>query len=271
MGQDGARCGEAVPSGPISMTDTTRQVWDTYWQDYESSNYINFTPEVVSIVQAHLDLAQSRVLEIGVGTGGNSSLLAKQGAQVAVLDFSEQALIRAQRTAQHSNVRFFSVLADALRLPYVSGCFDLVFHQGFLEHFRDPGSLVQEQRRVLREDGYLLVDVPQRYNLYTPYKHYLIEQGRWPYGGWEREFSFTELCKLLKANGFCIIDAYGRGYFPRPFEMLHNLPRAEIKLFRRRIIPERWWNPYQRFWNRFERSMLGINTLQSVGILARAI
>jgi SAM-dependent methyltransferase len=253
------------------MTHTTRQAWDAYWQDYELPNYINYTPEVIRIIQSHLDLAQSRVLEIGVGTGGNSSLLAQFGAQVVALDFSELALARVRRTAQQCKVQLSRVLADAHRIPCAPCSFDLVFHQGFLEHFHDPGPLIQEQRRILCKGGCLLVDVPQRYNLYTLYKQHLIKNGLWPYGGWEREFSYAELCTLLKANGFCIIDAYGRGYFPRPFEMLHNFPNAEMKLLRRRIIPEKWWDPYRRFWKRFERSMLGINTLQSVGILAKAV
>ncbi len=129
---------------------------------------------------------------------------------------------------------------------------------------------MREQRRILREGGFLLVDVPQRYSFYTVYKHLQIWMGRWPYGGWEREFSCRELRGLLTANGFEIITAYGRGYFPRPFEMLHNLPNAEQKIMKRRVLPEAWWKPYRRFWDRFERTSLGQNTLQSIGVLARA-
>jgi SAM-dependent methyltransferase len=253
------------------MTEITSQAWDAYWQHYEPPDYINYTPELVNTIQAHVNLAQTRVLEIGVGTGGNSSLLGQRGAQVIVLDLSALALARTRRTAQQFGVQLLSVLADARQLPFASGSFDLIFHQGFLEHFRGPAPLVEEQRRILCNGGHLLVDVPQRYNLYTLYKHRLIKKGRWPYGGWEREFSYTELCNLLKANGFSIITAYGRGYFPRPFEMLHNLPNAEMKVLKHRIIPEHWWKPYRQLWNRFERSALGINTLQAVGVLARAI
>lgn len=253
------------------MTEPTNQTWDIYWRDYEKPDYINYTPQLLDTIQTHVDLSQSRILEIGVGTGGNSSLLAQRGGQVVVLDFSAVALARAQRTAQQLDVQLLSVLADARHLPFAPESFDLVFHQGFLEHFHDPVPLVREQHRVLRKGGYLLVDVPQRYNLYTLYKRHLMKQGKWPYGGWEREFSYSELCNLLKANGFSILVAYGRGYFPRPLEMMHNLPNAEMKVLHRHIIPEQWWNPYREFWDRFERSRFGVNLLQSVGVLARAI
>ena len=253
------------------MTENARQSWDAYWEQHKQTGYINYTPEIIHTITRVLNVQGRRILEIGVGTGGNSSVLAQHGAQVMVLDFSALALARTQRTAQQFGVQLLSVLADARQFPFASKSFDLVFHQGFLEHFRGPAPLVQEQRRILREGGYLLVDVPQRYNLYTLYKRYLIKKGRWPYGGWERELSYAELCALLKAHGFAIVAAYGRGYFPRPFEMLHNLPNAEMKVLKRRIIPAHWWKPYQQLWDRFECSVLGINTLQSVGVLARAI
>jgi len=251
------------------MTEATGQDWDAYWQHYEQPDYTNYTPELVNTIQTHVNLAQSRVLEIGVGTGGNSSLLAERGAQVIVLDFSILALARTQRTAYQFDVELPGVLGDAHWLPFASQSFDVVFHQGFLEHFHDPNPLLQEQRRILRKSGYLLVDVPQRYNLYTLYKHRLIEKGVWPYGGWEREFSYTELCDLLRSHGFDVVAAYGHGYFPRLFRMLRNLPNVEMKVFKRRIIPEKCWRPYQKLWDRYEHSVAGLHTLQCIGVLAR--
>ena len=59
------------------------------------------------------------------------------------------------------------------------------------------------------------------------HKKRLIRAGRWPYGGWEREFSLRELSRLLQDTGFKVLDAYGRGYFPRPLAMLRNLGHIE--------------------------------------------
>jgi len=59
------------------------------------------------------------------------------------------------------------VCADACRMPFREGAFDLVFHQGLMEHFRDPAPLLRENARVLKRGGHLLVDVPQRFHVYT--------------------------------------------------------------------------------------------------------
>jgi SAM-dependent methyltransferase len=107
----------------------------------------------------------------------------------------------------------FLVRADALRMPFRDGTFDAVFHQGLLEHFRDPMPLLRENVRSLKKDGMLLVDVPQRWHLYTAVKHALIAAGRW-FAGWETEFSIGELSQLMTRAGVRVTRRYGAWMVP---------------------------------------------------------
>jgi len=93
--------------------------------------------------------------------------------------------------------------ANAFKIPVPDATFDIVFHQGLLEHFKDPLPLLEEQFRVLKPGGFLLVDVPQRYHIYTVIKHTLIFLNKW-FAGWETEFSIGRLTKLLTQSGFII-------------------------------------------------------------------
>ncbi len=247
------------------------QKWETYWRHIEPIDYINYTPQLLSALRQHVKLLGARVLEVGCGTGGNASELARLGAIVTALDFAPTALRRTGITASKTGVHVSLVQANAYQLPFASGAFDVVYHQGFLEHFTEPEVLLQEQRRVLRNGGYLLVDVPQRYNWYTIHKHRLIRLGRWPYGGWETEFGFGELVKLLQSNGFRFVAAYGRGYYPRPLEMIRNLSKIEKKWFKRDGPPSRFWQKYDTAWRWFEQTWLGCNILQCVGVLTQAV
>jgi SAM-dependent methyltransferase len=87
-------------------------------------------------------------------------------------------------------------LAGDLRsLSFADGTFDVVFSQGVLEHFPDPVPAITEQARIVTSNGFLIVDVPQKYNLYTLWKGYLLRQGRWAYG-WETQYSPGELKHL---------------------------------------------------------------------------
>jgi len=67
-----------------------------------------------------------------------------------------------------------------------------VFSQGVLEHFADPSAVMRDQVRVLKPDGVLVVDVPQKYNVYRLRKHAAMRAHRWPWG-WETEYSVGEL------------------------------------------------------------------------------
>lgn len=193
-----------------------------HWEDFWSSSpgledvYAN-DGRVVAFLAARIDLGGKRVLEVGAGTGRDSVELAARGAEVWTLDYSEHAL-RIMREASGADsasppggIRIVS--GDARSLPFRDHSFDIVFHQGLLEHFRDPLSVLRENQRVLRRGGHLLVDVPQRYHYYTLVKHALMAVDKW-FAGWETEFSSGELSALMRAAGFEIEGAYGENLFP---------------------------------------------------------
>jgi|YelNatPaOPRAMG01_1025707.scaffolds.fasta_scaffold23165_3 ubiquinone/menaquinone biosynthesis C-methylase UbiE len=244
--------------------------WDDYWQRMARAGYVNYTPELLSAICAVMDVEGRRILEVGSGTGGNASWLAQRGAEVHLLDLSLPALQISARTFQQKGLKPRLVCADACRIPYPDEHFDVVFHQGLLEHFADPGPLLSEQWRVLRKGGYIVVDVPQRYSLYTVYKHLCMALGRWEYGAWETEFGLEELKGILSQAGFTVVHAYARGYYPRVFYVMRHLYKLEEKFFSNPVpLSKRRWKIYNALWERFEKSWLGLHSLQCIGILGQ--
>ena len=152
------------------------------------------------------------MLEVGAGTGRDGIALAREGARVVSLDYSMRslAMIRAQG---EGGDRISLCCGDAFALPFGDGTFDVVFHQGLLEHFRNPDDLIAENARVLKPGGLILVDVPQRYHYYTLIKHLLIALRLW-FAGWEREYSVGELERMLRRHSFSIVSSYGEWFNP---------------------------------------------------------
>lgn len=149
------------------------------------------------------------VLEIGAGTGRDSLPIAeKTGVSVYQLDYSFESL-RLIKQLSGKN-RIFPVGGDTFHLPFRDNTFDVVFHQGLLEHFRrnEADLMIGEQLRVLKGGGLLLIDVPQRYHPYTILKHILIFFDVW-FAGWERSFSYRELKKIMMHHGLQPLHAYG--------------------------------------------------------------
>ena len=193
------------------MRASEKKHWDDFWAASQELEEVYGTDgRIVTALEEHMDLDGMKVLEVGAGTGRDTDLLADRGCWACALDYSEESLDLMHGSFKHPVA---IVCGDALSLPFATDSFDIVFHQGLLEHFRNPGDLIDENLRVLKPGGVLLVDVPQRYHYYTLAKHILIMLGKW-FAGWETEFSVRELRGLIEERGFDVVGVYGHNPSP---------------------------------------------------------
>lgn len=92
------------------------------------------------------------ILELGCGTGENTSLLARIGDRVHALDFSEGMIAQAQMKLHAENVTF--TVADLARpWPFAEQSFDLIVCNLVLEHVQTLSFIFAEAFRVLVEHG----------------------------------------------------------------------------------------------------------------------
>ncbi len=111
-------------------------------------------------------LQPKRVLDLGVGTGRNLTLLAKRypNAQMLALDIAPAMLQQARQRYQkasgikrwlpYSNMPFY-LAGDAEKLPLADNSVDLIFANLALQ-WCDPRISLAEIQRVLRPDGLLM-------------------------------------------------------------------------------------------------------------------
>lgn len=209
-------------------TKHERAVWEQFWEKKaELSKVYSPSSRIVDNLKTVTELEGKKVLEVGAGTGRTSFELQQAGAYVIVLDYSENSLRIVQELFSSVNKRIEIIQADAFHLPFKNDVLDIVFHQGLLEHFKTPQPLLKENYRVLRPGGLTLVDVPQKFHIYTAIKHILIWLNAW-FAGWETEFSIGELKHLMRSAGFRIVHFYGEWMRPSLFyrmfrEALHKI------------------------------------------------
>lgn len=109
------------------------------------------TPWIADQIRERFAGRPARVLDVGCGAGFLSNELAKHGHAVTGVDAAQGTLATAARHDGTGTVRYEA--ADARRLPFADGSFDVVCAMDFLEHVEQPGEIIAEISRVLAPGG----------------------------------------------------------------------------------------------------------------------
>ena len=110
-------------------------------------------------------LEGKRVLELGTGTGGTATLLAKRGASVVGIDLLPFRLAEARaRAAEHSVAEAVNfALMDATHLAFPDNTFDFIISKSVLV-FTDHKQIATECYRVLKPGGKAIFMENMRYH-----------------------------------------------------------------------------------------------------------
>ncbi|MCP4293241.1 MAG: methyltransferase domain-containing protein [bacterium] len=198
------------------MRSSTPEHWQKFWEEADTldlDDVYGTDGRLVREITGLGDLTGKRVLEVGAGTGRDAVALARAGAEVLTLDYVPGSLGLTIKAAGLSGVTVSPVCGDGTGSPFADNTFDVVFHQGLLEHFRDPLPMLRDNIRILKPGGTLVVDVPQTFHYYTLGKRFLIVINKW-FAGWETEFTIDELENLVEAEGLTVTRSYGDWMVP---------------------------------------------------------
>jgi SAM-dependent methyltransferase len=147
-----------------------------------------------------------RLLEIGSGTG-RVTLLLRDSADVVVtgvdIDFPALTMFQA-RAGNHP-----AVMANALELPFAPQCFDGIVAIQCFRYF-DPVEFMQACHRVLKADGWLLLQVVNRLS----YKRTLKRLARPSARHDENIFTAGYVLELLGDQGFDVCSVRGYNWLP---------------------------------------------------------
>jgi SAM-dependent methyltransferase len=248
------------------MRSSGREHWDRFWlRDRELGEIYDNDDRIAVETGSVLDLEGALTLEVGAATARDSVSLEARGAAAVALDYSMAALRRAREAGGT-----MLVAGDAEALPFREESFDLVFHQGVMEHFADPDPMLSENVRVLRKGGTLLVDVPQTLHVYTLVKKLLIGLGAW-FAGWETQYTPGSLRRLLRRHGLRPYACYGRFFAPSlAYRILRELlMRVGLRLPLRPVLVPPVHRLRRLLRRRLERSSLGPRIGVVVGVFAR--
>jgi SAM-dependent methyltransferase len=152
---------------------------------------------------------ESRILEVGCGTGRTACFLAKSGHHVTGVDIDEEMLSKARRRAGEEQVQIDFVQGDIGSLPFPDRHFDIVLAES-VTSFGHIASAASEYHRVL-DDGGTLYDreVVADEQMPETAKREMVE-----FFGVTDLLTVEEWIRILKAGGFSGVDTWNYGKLP---------------------------------------------------------
>ncbi|GAB4136336.1 MAG: hypothetical protein Fur0037_00760 [Planctomycetota bacterium] len=192
-------------AGQQSRSAAEKAKWDAYYGGKplveESPQLRAFNDEFAAVV-ADLLPEGGRTLEAGSGDGWQSLALARNGKfDVALLDFSEEALNHARRRFAEEGVEAAFLLGDASEPGPEE--FDLVFNAGVLEHFGFDEQVAMLKAMSSRSRQWVLAIVPnRRCYWYWIWRIQAAAGGDWPFG---KEMPSSDLSGAFRAAGLQVM------------------------------------------------------------------
>ncbi len=179
----------------------------------------DINPARVAWIDAHAELKDKRVIDIGCGGGLLSEGMAALGAQVTGIDLSDKALSVARLHLYESghviDYRLISAEAMADAAP---GSFDHVTCLEMLEHVPDPASTVAACARLVKPGGQVFLSTLNRNAkayliavLGAEYLLQLLPRGTHDYS---RFLKPAELAQLCRNAGLEVLEITGLRYNP---------------------------------------------------------
>lgn len=139
-----------------SGDDPVARAYDRWAESYDDDRNATRDLDAVVLRAAGLQLAGRDVVELGCGTGKNTTWLAERAASLLAVDFSPGMLARARERVTAPHVRF---IEHDVRTawPFTSGSADVVVGNLILEHVERLAPVYREAMRVLRPGGTLFL------------------------------------------------------------------------------------------------------------------
>lgn len=136
-----------------------KYTYDPYWENFDQAG-IGMQATIVTD-GFYLVPMNKHILDVGAGRGDLMVYLSKFDNKIIGLDagLAAQKLYYSEERYKYCTLLYMDVSHD--RFPFPDNVFDIVFFTETIEHLGDPLHACMEIKRVLKDDGDLVITFPE--------------------------------------------------------------------------------------------------------------
>lgn len=143
----------------------------SYWDDLYDENFDSnrfYSHEIKSRKRVVFDLFEKNIngkpltaIDVGCGAGHYITELKRRGVNIFGSDISKKMIEVTRRNNNKAQLSVDKLLcADCQVLPFPDKAFDVVFCIGVLSYVSDEHAIFKEMKRIVKEDGLIVFNVP---------------------------------------------------------------------------------------------------------------
>jgi ubiquinone/menaquinone biosynthesis C-methylase UbiE len=182
-----------------------RQAYDSWASQYDTNANKTRDLEAQALRSTLADISFHHCLEIGCGTGKNTTWLMEKADGVTAVDLSAEMLAKAREKIASPKVQF--VQADITR-PWTfgkNGFYDLVGFSLVLEHLEDLDPIFREAAQSLRPGGHVYIGELH------PFKQYSGSKARFDTAGGQQvvqcyNHHISDFTGAARTHGLTLVD-----------------------------------------------------------------
>lgn len=198
----------------IHFADSRKSIENYFeWRKNKANSFV----DRVETIESLKDLT---ILDIGCGYGALCEVLVKRGVKKVIgTEIDQNKLDIANRfLKKRKNVTFIKVYNE--KLPFDKNYFDVIFIYDVIEHVKNPNVMIQECKRVLKQNGVLYVCFGPYYSIIG---HHLWDFAKWPIHILPKKY-IKKIIYSKKLEGYFTHD-----HFWNQFESLNKIRISEFQ------------------------------------------
>ncbi|MBU4201771.1 MAG: class I SAM-dependent methyltransferase [Candidatus Altiarchaeales archaeon] len=196
----------------VNLKEEIRTYWDSRHNEYDKSPGHNTRSDEekevwINALKRNLNLDKnSKILDVGTGTGFLSLLLAESGYKVAGIDLSEKMLSKAIEKSESNRLDIEFQVGDAENPPFEDESFDAIVSRHVLWTLPNPENAIREWHRILKPRGKVIIidgewssdSISSKLRRFAGYSTMFITERRNP---WKWQNHHNKIKNKLPFNG----------------------------------------------------------------------